>query len=239
MDLDELAVGITSPLLVAGGNGATRACHRIGGLSEDQSRPAGRDNNGVGLERLEFQRPKVHGHKAAANLVAVEDKRKHLPAFVFVHAAHHLELAHLLIQSIQKLLAGGGPGKRGTVMQRAAEPAKIEQAFFGPRKRHAHPVEQINDLGRHLAHPLYRGLIGQKIPAVNCVVQMLRRRIAFALGIYGSVYAALRAHRVRPLHRHHGNQVNIVPCFGDLHCGCKARKPAADYRDLYSGRWHI
>ncbi len=37
--------------------------------------------------------------------------------------------ADLLVERVEKLLAGGGAGERGAVEERAAEAAKVEQAF--------------------------------------------------------------------------------------------------------------
>ena len=162
----------------------------------------------------------------------VEHKREHLPALVFVDLAGDFPFADLLIERVQKLLSGRGSGKRRPMMQRSAKAAKIEQAFVCSRKRHAHSIEEINDLRRHVAHPLDRRLVGQKVAAINRVVKMLPRRVAFAFCIDRAVDAALCADRVRTLYRHDRDQIDLVPGFGDLHRRGQTGEPAANDRDL-------
>ena len=78
----------------------------------------------------------------------------------------------------------------------AAEPTKVEQPFRSTREGYAHAVEQINNRRCHLAHCFGWWLVRQEIAAVNCVIEMLIGRIAFALGVDGAVYATLGADRV-------------------------------------------
>ena len=86
--------------------------------------------------------------------------------------------------------------------------------------------------GRGLAHVLDRRLVGQKIAAVNRVVKMLPGRIAFALQVLGGVDAALRAHRVRALHRNNGEQIDVRAHLGDLDDSRESGQPAA-YHDNF------
>ena len=113
-------------------------------------------------------------------------------------------------------------------MQSSAESAKVQKTFLRPRKRNAHPVKKINDLRSHLAHFLDGRLIRQKIAAVNRIVKMFPRRIAFALRIDRAVDAALRANRMRTLDRNDRQKINIVSRFGNLHRRRKSRQAAAD-----------
>ena len=85
--------------------------------------------------------------------------------------------------------------------------------------------------GRRLAHGLYRRLVGQKIAAINRVVKVLPGGVAFALHILGGVDSALRANRVRSLHRHNGKQIDVAARFGDLNGSSQSRQPAAHYDD--------
>src|ERR1700757_4186484 len=109
------------------------------------------------------------------------------PAFSFI-------TANLLIQCIEKLLAGGSAGKCGAMVERSAKTAKIEQPFGRAVKRYAHAVQQIDDSWRGLTHGLDRRLIGEKIAAVDRVIKMLPGGIAFALEVLGCVDAALSAY---------------------------------------------
>jgi len=100
---------------------------------------------------------------------------------VFFDLALGLVAANLLIQRVEKLLPGGGSGKCGAVVERPAETTKIQQAFRGAIKRHAHAVEQVDDGRRGLAHGFHRRLVGQEVAAVNGVVKVLPGRVALAL----------------------------------------------------------
>jgi len=91
------------------------------------------------------------------------------------------------------LLAGGGAGKRGAVVHRAAEAPEIEQAFGRAIEHDAHAVEKIDDRGGGLAHSFYERLVGEEVAAVNRVVEVLGDRIAFALQIFRGVDSALSA----------------------------------------------
>src|SRR5471030_2408690 len=123
---------------------------------------------------------------------------------------------YLLIQSIEKLLACRGAGKRGPIEKSAAKPPKIQQTFRRTVEGNTHAIQQIDDGRRSLTHGLDRRLVGKKIAAVNRVVKVLPRGIAFALEVLGSVNATLRAYGVRSFHRHDGKQINVTTGFCDL-----------------------
>ena len=67
------------------------------------------------------------------------------------------------------------------MIKRAAETAIIEHSFRRAIERNAHAIQQIDDARRRFAHALDERLIRQEIAAVNRVVEMLLRRVAFAL----------------------------------------------------------
>src|ERR1044072_9331543 len=118
--LDALAVGLTRALLVAGRDGRAGADHRGRRLTEDEPRPARRDDDGVGGESLQLKRRALHRHQAPADAVVVLYEREHLPVLVLLHLAGVLVPAHLLVQSVKKLLTRRGTGKRRAVVERAA-----------------------------------------------------------------------------------------------------------------------
>ena len=107
--------------------------------------------------------------------------------------------AHLLVERVEQLLAGGGAGECGAVIERAAEAAEVEQAFGSAIEGHAHAVEQVDDAGRGFAHRLDGRLVGEEVAAVDGVVEVLRGGVAFALEVLGGVDAALRADGVGAL----------------------------------------
>ena len=147
MNLNKLAVRVPCTLLITSRDGTAGTGHRIRRFAEDQPGPAGRHDHGIGRKRFQLKRLQVHRDQAAANLMIVEHERKHLPAFVFCDLSVDFPFADLLVECVQKLLAGRCTGKCRSVMQRSAKTAKIHQAFFRSRKRHAHSIEQIDDLG--------------------------------------------------------------------------------------------
>ncbi len=152
---------------------------------------------------------------------------KKLPVLVLLYFAFGLIPPHLLIERIKQLLPGSRAGKRGAVVQRPAEAAKIEQPFGRAIERHAHAVEQIDDPRRRLAHVFNRRLVAQEVAAINRVVKVLPGRIALALQILRRVDAALRAHRVRTLHRNDREQIDLAAHLRDLDHGRQSSESAA------------
>ena len=170
-------------------------------------------------------------------LIAIEHGREKFPVLVLLHFAFGFVAAHLLVERVKQLLSGSRAGKRGAVVKRSAEAAEIEQAFRRAVERDAHAVEQIDDAGRGVAHVFNGRLVAEKVAAVNGVVEMLPGRVAFALEVFGGVDAALRAHRVRPLHRNNGEQVDVRAHLRDLD-DCGQSGEAAAYHDD-SGSCHL
>ena len=127
---------------------------------------------------------------------AVHHRGKERPAFTLFHAAFGFVSPHLLIERVEKLLAGGRAGECGAVIQRAAEPPVIQEPFGRAVEHDAHAVQQIDNAGRRFAHALYQRLIGQKIAAVNRVVKVLIGSVALALLVFRGVDPALRANGV-------------------------------------------
>ena len=181
---------------------------------------------------MELHGAKVHGHDAARHTFAVDDGGKKFPAFEFFDFAFGLVAAHLLVERVEQLLAGGGAGKGGAVVQRAAEAAEVEQTFGGAIEGHTHAVEQIDDAGRGLAHGFDGRLVGEEVAAIDGVVKVLRGGVAFALEILGGVDAALRANRVRALDGDDGKQIDRAAGFGDLDDRGESGEPSAHHDDF-------
>ena len=236
MHLNEFAVRVLRALLITGRDRAAGAHHRIGRLAKDQSWPTGRDDDGIRGKCFQFQRPQVHRYQAATNLMIVEHQRQHLPGFIFLNPARHFVTPHLFIERVQELLARRSAGKCGAMMFGAAEAARVQESFLRARKGNSHAIEEVDNCGGHFAHRFRGWLIREKVPAVNGVVKMFPRRIAFALGVDRAVDAALRANRVRALHRHDGKEIDVMTGFGNLHPSRQSGKAAADYCDLDSCR---
>jgi hypothetical protein len=83
---------------------------------------------------------------------------------VLLYFAFGFVAAHLLVERVEKLLAGGGSGEGGAVVERAAEAAEVEQAFGRAVEGNAHAVEQIDDAGSGLAHGFDGGWLARKSP---------------------------------------------------------------------------
>ncbi len=173
----------------------------------------------------------VEGGDAAGYAFGVEDGGEKLPAFVFLDFAVGLVAADLLVECVEQLLAGGGAGKGGAVVERAAEAAEIEQALGGAIEGHAHAVEQVDDGRRGFAHGFDGGLVGEKVAAVDGVVKVLVGGVALALEILGGVDAALCADRVRALDRDDGKQVDGAAGLGDLDDRCETGQSSANHDD--------
>ena len=228
MNLYKFAVSISRALLIRRRNRASRAGHRVGRFTENESRSARCHNYRVGLKGFQFQRLQIHRNQTATNLIIVQNEREHFPAFVFIDFSRRFPFTNLFIERVKKLLTRRCARKSRSMMQSSAETPKIEKAFLRPRKRNAHSIEQIDDLRRHLAHLLHGRLVRQKIAAVNRVVEMFPRRIAFAFRVYRAVNSALSADRMRAFYRNDRNQIDFVPGFGNFHRRRKSRQTAAD-----------
>src|SRR5438445_5637100 len=153
------------------------------------------------------------------------------------YAAFGFVAAHLLVQSVEKLLAGGGACERSAIVKRTAKATEIEQALGRPVESNAHTVQQVDDGRRGVTHGLYRRLIGQEVAAIDGVVKMLPRGVAFTLEVLGRVDAALRAYGMRSLDRHDGKQIHVSAGFSNLDDGRQTREPAA-YYDNFRSRCH-
>ena len=186
----------------------------------------------VGGEDAHFHGVQIHGSDAAADAVAVEHGGEKFPVLELLDLAFGFVAADLLIKRVKQLLSGGRPGEGGSVVERAAKAAEVEQALGRAIEGHAHAVEQIDDGRRGLAHGFDGRLIAQKVAAVNRVVKMLPGGVAFALEVLGGVDAALRTDGVRALDRHDGKQIDLRAHLGDLDGGGKASQAAADHDDL-------
>ena len=179
MDLNELAIRVIGALLVKRGLCRSRAHDRIGRLAEDGAAAAGCDDDRVGGKGADFHVPQVHGADAAGYAASIEHGGQKFPVLVFFYFAFRFVPADLLVKCVEKLLTGGGSGKGGAVVEGASEAPEIEQTFRRSIEGNTHPIEQIDDAGRGLAHCLDGRLIGQEIATVNCVVEVLVCGVAF------------------------------------------------------------
>src|SRR6266498_3529774 len=166
-------------------------------------------------------------------MVRVKHGGKKFPRLVLRDFAFGLVPSHLLIERVEKLLTGGGPGESCAVVERAAETAEIKYSLGSAIEGHAHAVEQVNNARRSLAHGLDRRLVAEKVAAVNRVVEVLPGRVAFAFQVLGGIDSALSANRVRALDRHDGEQVHVPAHFGDLDSCGKSSESATDHDDFW------
>src|SRR3989441_2897800 len=230
MNLDELAIRVVAALLVQSRLRRSGADNGVGGLSEDRANAASGDDDRIGRKGAHFHAAQIHGADAAANAVAVEHGGEKFPVLVLCNFAFGFVTAHLLIERVKKLLAGGGASEGGAVVKRASKTTEIEQAFGSAIEGHAHAVEQVDNCRCRIAHSFDRWLVGQKIAAVNRVVEVLPGGVAFAFQILGSIDAALCANRMRTLDRNNGEQIDVAAHLGDLDHGCQSSQSAAhDY----------
>src|SRR5713226_595109 len=234
VNLNKLAVRVIAALLIERGLRRSGAHNRVGGLAEDGANAARRNDNGVGREGADFHAAQVHRTDAAADALSVEHGGEKFPVLVLLHLSFGFVAADLLVERVEKLLAGGSSGECRAIVERAAEAAEIEQTFGRAIKGNAHAVEQIDDSGRGVTHGLDRRLVGEEVAPVNRVVEMLPGGIAFAFEVLGGVDATLRANRVRALYGNDREQINLTAHFGDLDDGGEDCQAAAYYYDFRS-----
>ena len=184
----------------------------------------------------QFHGAQIERGDAARGAFGVENGGQKLPALVLLDFAVGFVTADLLVERVEQLLAGGGAGKGGAVVERAAEAAEIEQAFGGAIEGHAHSIEQVDDCRRGLAHGFHGRLVGEEVAAIDGVVEVLVGGVAFALQVLRGVDAALRAYGVRALDGDDGEQVDVAAGLGDLDDCCESGEPSAHHDD--SGSCH-
>ncbi len=125
----------------------------------------------------------------------------------------------MFVECVEELLAGGGSGERGAVVEGSSEAPEVEEAFGGAVEGDAHAVEQVDDGGALRGHVFDGGLVGEEVAAVDGVVEVLEDVVALALEVLGGVDAALRADGVRTLDGDDGEEVDLAAGFGDLDDG--------------------
>src|SRR5215469_9610641 len=129
MHLDEFAVRVVATLLVERVLGGAGAHNRVCGFAEDRANAAGGDDDGVGGKGADFHAAEGHRADAAAAAFAVQHCGENLPVLVFLYFAFGFVTTNLLVERVEKLLAGSGSGERGAVVERSTEAAEIEQTF--------------------------------------------------------------------------------------------------------------
>ena len=153
-------------------------------------------------------------------------ERNSQPSY-FVTLPSDFVAADLLVERVEELLAGGGSGEGGAVIECATEAAEIEQAFGGAVEGNAHAIEQVDDAGRSFAHRFDGCLVGEEVAAIDGVVEVLVGGVAFALEVLGGVDAALCADGVRALDGDDGEEVDVAAGLGDLDDGGEAGQASA------------
>jgi hypothetical protein len=77
-----------------------------------------------------------------------------------------------------------------------------------------------------MAHVTDRCLIGKKVAAIDSIVEMLIRRIAFAGWLHTTIDTTLGTNGVGPSYRNEGKEVYLTTSLGNFYCRHEARKPS-------------
>jgi hypothetical protein len=180
----------------------------------------------------DLHRPHVLGDDAPAHGRRLEHGPEELPVLVLLDPALRLPATGLLVQGVEQLLAGGGAGEVRPLEQRAAEQPQIPLALGGAVERHAHAVEQVDDLRRPVGHLVDGRLVLEEVAAVERLVEVHPLAVALLAGdVVARVDAALRAHAVRSLDRDHREQVDVEAFLGDAGRGGQSGQPSSDDDD--------
>ena len=123
--------------------------------------------------------------------------------------------------------------KSCAVIECASESPVVEQSFGCAIEHNAHAIEKIDDARRGLAHALHQGLIRQKIPAIDRVVEVFIDRVAFALLIFCRIDAALGANRMGTLHGHDREEIDWYARLRNADGGHEAGQTSAYNYDLW------
>ncbi len=156
VNLDELAVGIVGALLKQGRlGGAVQATELVLLPKRAPLPPVAMMMASAEKERSSMERRSRAVMPRATPLESSTAERNSHPSYFF-DLAVGLIAANLFVERVEKLLAGGGAGESGAMVERAAEAPEIEQALGGAVEGHAHAVEQVDNGRRRLAHGLDR-----------------------------------------------------------------------------------
>ena len=232
VNLDEFSVGVIDALLKESGLRGTGANDGVGGLAEDGANAAGAEDGGVGGEGFDFHGAEIHGGNATGDAGIIDDRGEEGIAFVFFDLALGFVAADLLIESVEKLLAGGGSGEGSAVIERAAKAAIVEKAFGSAIEHDPHAIEEIDDGRGVFTHALDERLIGEEVAAVNGVVKMLPGGVAFPLLVFRGVDATLRADGVGPLYGNNGEKIDGDARFRDPNGGHQTGQTTANDDDF-------
>ena len=125
-----------------------------------------------------------------------------VPILVLADVSGHFPAADLLVEGVEQLLAGSGPGEGRPPIERAAETALVAKTFGRPVEGHPQAVHEVDDPRRPIGQFLYRRLVLQKVAAVDGVFKMLPFAVAqLPRQVVDAVDAALGADAMRPLQR--------------------------------------
>ena len=137
-------------------------------------------------------------------------------------------MTNLLIESVQKLLAGSSAGEASSFVFLAAEVTQVQQTFCGTGPGHAHTVEHLDQFRSQFNHTANSLLVSQEVAAVDSIVKMLVNGVVLTFSVHAGVNAALCTNGMRTLNRAKGEEIDFATGFADLHSGHQARKAAAN-----------
>ena len=120
----------------------------------------------------------------------------------------------------------------GALKQAAAEEPQIMEPLGRTIERHAHAIQQIDDLGRVKAHLIDRRLVLEEVAAVQRLVHVLPFAVALLAGhLVAGIDAALSADAVRALHWDHGKEIDADAGLGHANGRRQAGQTAANDND--------
>src|SRR5690606_8557064 len=101
------------------------------------------------------------------------------------------------VEGVEQLLAGGGAGKRRSLVQRSAETATIDEAFGRAVKGYAEPIHQVDNFRRPVGHFLHGRLMLEEVAAIDGIIEMLPLAVAqLPRLVVDAVDATLSTHAV-------------------------------------------
>ena len=186
-------------------------------------------NHGIGREAAKLHRDQILTDRPPAAARRVEHRLKEVPELPFLHLSLDLKPPHLLIECIEKLLAGGRAGKGGSFVEGAPEATLIAKPLGRAIEGYPQPIHQIDDPGAPVGHLLHRRLVLEEVSPVDGVVKMLPLGIPLLTreGI-DAVDAPLRTDTVRACHRHEAHEIDLNAQFGQTHGGRESGETAAN-----------
>ena len=135
----------------------------------------------------------------------------------------------LLVQSIEKLLTGGGSSKRSPLVKGPAKASAIDVTFGGSIEGNAQAIHQDDDLRGPVGHLFDRRLVWKEVTAVDRIVEVIPLVVPLLTGlIVDAIDTPLGTDAVGTLHWGQAQKIDRNAQFSEFHRRRESGQSATD-----------